>query len=131
MKIDEIPDVAGLETRLILERKVLLAHVEEQLHASDDPEGLALANRLAQIGDWTLADLQGDIDIALLGHELSGLREIDAALRRIVQGNYGTCADCGKPIDFRRLNAQPAVRLCLACKEAFEKRRGIISRPTI
>jgi len=131
MKIPDTPILENFETRLILERKALLARIEEQLHSSDDPKQLALANRLAQIGDWALADLQGEIDIALLGHELSGVREIDAELRRIARGTYGVCADCGKPIDFRRLNAQPAARLCLACKEAFEKRRGIVSRSTI
>lgn len=127
----DVPELGNLEMRLIQERKALLARIEKQLHESDDPKQFGLANRLSEIGDWTLADLQGEIDVALLSHELSELREIDAALKRIVRGSYGICSDCGKPIDLKRLNAQPAARLCLACKEAFEKRRGIVSHSKI
>lgn len=127
MSDHETPNIANLEARLIQERNTLLARMEEQLRQSDDPKQRALANTLREIDDWTLADPRGGIDVTLLGHELCGLREIDAALKRIARGAYGLCSDCGKPINVKRLNAQPAARLCLACKEAFEKRRGIVS----
>ena len=50
------------------------------------------------------------------------LRSIDAALRRMAEGRYGACVDCGEPIDFHRLLAQPAALRCAACQDAFEKR---------
>ena len=43
------------------------------------------------------------------------LEEIDAALRRIVEGRYGLCEACGGPIGLQRLRAIPEVRYCLAC----------------
>ena len=48
------------------------------------------------------------------------LVEIDAALKRIVDGVYGECVDCDELIHPGRLAADPAVRLCIACAEARE-----------
>lgn len=45
------------------------------------------------------------------------LRDIDAALGKIVKGNYGKCEDCNKEIDEKRLMANPAARLCMSCQK--------------
>ncbi len=50
------------------------------------------------------------------------IQRIDAALARIDQGEYGECIDCGEAIDPRRLAADPAAALCLACAEARDAR---------
>ena len=37
------------------------------------------------------------------------------------------CTSCGEEIDLARKNAMPSARLCLSCREKFEKRnRGMI-----
>ncbi len=46
---------------------------------------------------------------------------IDEALRRIKEGTYGKCHNCGKDINRPRLEAVPHARLCIACKEVEEK----------
>ena len=38
---------------------------------------------------------------------------INAALERIKAGKYGICAECGKPIDEKRLEAYPAAKNCV------------------
>jgi DnaK suppressor protein len=48
------------------------------------------------------------------------LREIAAALKRIDEGDYGTCENCGEPINPRRLEADPTARLCIECASASE-----------
>jgi DnaK suppressor protein len=45
---------------------------------------------------------------------------IDAALRRLDDGGYGTCQECAEPIAAGRLEADPAATLCVACAEAAE-----------
>lgn len=45
------------------------------------------------------------------------LKRIDAALRRLDEGSYGDCLQCEEPIDPRRLRADPATPLCLACAD--------------
>src|SRR3989344_3177726 len=40
------------------------------------------------------------------------LNEIKAALERMTQGTYGVCSVCGKPIEPKRLEANPAATTC-------------------
>lgn len=44
------------------------------------------------------------------------LNYLDDALKRIENGNYGFCTDCGKLIDKERLEAVPHAQLCVSCK---------------
>jgi RNA polymerase-binding protein DksA len=48
------------------------------------------------------------------------LRDIDAALERIKKGTYGICKHCNKPIDPRRLMAQPTAGACIDCKTKLQ-----------
>jgi len=48
------------------------------------------------------------------------LRDIAAALKRIDDGDYGTCENCDEPINPKRLEVDPAVRLCIDCASASE-----------
>lgn len=48
------------------------------------------------------------------------LTDIKHALRRLDDGAYGLCSACDEPIAEARLQASPAVRLCLSCAERSE-----------
>ena len=43
------------------------------------------------------------------------LSEIDAALRRISEGRFGTCLACGGPMGLQRIRAVPEARYCTGC----------------
>jgi len=43
------------------------------------------------------------------------VRMIEAALKRIAAGTYGTCVNCGEPIGEERLDVVPATPLCRDC----------------
>jgi DnaK suppressor protein len=43
------------------------------------------------------------------------LGEVERALAKLDKGTYGICERCGKPIDPARLEAKPAVVLCIDC----------------
>lgn len=47
---------------------------------------------------------------------------IDEALRRIENGEYGKCFNCGKQISIARLTAVPHARFCINCKSEEEKK---------
>jgi DnaK suppressor protein len=47
--------------------------------------------------------------------EITEIRQIEAALQRISEGTYGTCAKCGEAIDPRRLNSLPTAATCISC----------------
>ena len=44
------------------------------------------------------------------------LAEVERALAKFEEGTYGSCDNCGKPIDPARLEALPQASLCLNCK---------------
>ena len=48
-------------------------------------------------------------------------QQVEAALRRIEDGEYGDCASCGEPIDPRRLDAQPEAPMCVSCQGLRER----------
>lgn len=72
-------------------------------------------------GDEALADLVADIGQAEVTRDLGELRELGAALKRIADGSYGTCVDCGADIGLERLRAQPGAARCVECQQRHEK----------
>lgn len=62
-----------------------------------------------------------DVVYALSSAEGDMIKEIDSALERIDAGEYGTCVNCGEPIQKRRLEAVPWARLCVPCQELQEQ----------
>lgn len=72
-----------------------------------------------------LDDLVVHVDVALAEIEAASLQAIAEALRRLSEGTYGICADCGGPIGSARLAALPFAVRCLRCQETEESRRTI------
>jgi RNA polymerase-binding transcription factor len=70
----------------------------------------------APVGDpaarWTDYEAASEPRSEIVRRELA---EIDAALTRIQDGQYGTCIACGGPIGLQRLRAIPEARFCMAC----------------
>lgn len=52
---------------------------------------------------------------AIENSELQEIRQIQLALKRIAEGTYGTCANCGEAIDPKRLKALPTATRCISC----------------
>ena len=75
-------------------------------------------------GDGALAEAEFERDVAGAGQVRAALLAIVAAERRLAQGEYGLCEDCGAPIGYARLQAQPAASRCVRCQDAAEKRGG-------
>lgn len=66
-----------------------------------------------------------ELDMALNDRELAELGAVSAALRRLKEGGYGVCADCGEDIAFDRLKVEPWALRCIACESRREQsRRG-------
>ncbi len=81
---------------------------------------------------------EGDAEItereknaALIAVLENKLQDVQAALRSIEKGSYGTCARCGKLIEPGRLEVKPDATLCVTCQSEVERlsRRGRNTRP--
>jgi DnaK suppressor protein len=70
----------------------------------------------AQIGALAEAEEQRD---------WGELARVERALSRLDHGGYGDCLECGEPIPIKRLLAQPAAELCVACQQAQERKDAV------
>ena len=66
------------------------------------------------------ADIQDEIEFALIQMKAETLNKIDEALRRLEEGTFGHCFECGEEISERRLRALPFAVRCKDCEEARE-----------
>jgi DnaK suppressor protein len=71
-------------------------------------------------GESSEVDIQEDIEFALIQMKSETLNKIDAALRRLDEGTYGDCFECGEEISNARLRALPFAVRCKDCEEARE-----------
>jgi len=66
------------------------------------------------------ADIQEDIEFALVQMKSETLNKINDALTRLEHGEYGNCFDCGEEIAEKRLRALPFAVRCKDCEETRE-----------
>jgi len=64
---------------------------------------------------------QQQMSVANREQAASLLKAITSALARIDSHEYGYCLECGEPVGFARLQAQPHAPLCLACQSELEQ----------
>jgi DnaK suppressor protein len=66
------------------------------------------------------ADIQEDIEFALIQMKSETLNKVNDALGRLERGDYGNCFECGEEIAEKRLRALPFAVRCKECEEAKE-----------
>lgn len=115
------PDLRHLADRLRQRHVELRAAIRSLFADHDDPETMALRNRLEDTDDWAVADAMQGFDIAMVSREVAEIAEVEGALRRLKDGSYGQCIDCGDTIPAARLHAYPAAARCIRCQEAAER----------
>jgi RNA polymerase-binding protein DksA len=93
-------------------------HKENPGSIEDETEDQTADNHLAETATATL---DREIDYTLEENSEHVLEAIDAALKRIEDGTYGTCVNCGKPIAEERLAAIPWATHCIDCKRLEER----------
>lgn len=102
--------------------KLLNQMLEEAQHNGDNTiEELTDNNEVfADLADRASAESDRTFTLRLRDRELRLIRKIRAALRRIEEGTYGICEECGEDIEVKRLIARPVTRLCINCKSSQE-----------
>lgn len=110
------------ELRRILEerRREIVSEVHEKMR-DVRTEGLGgMVHGVLDAGESSEADIQEDIEFALIQMKSETLVKIDEALRRLEEGTYGNCFECGEDISEQRLRALPFAVRCKECEEARE-----------
>lgn len=76
-------------------------------------------------GDQALSSTMEALKLSFQDSEVDEYNRIVQALKKIDEGTYGICADCGGPISEKRLKSYPNAGRCLICQEAFEEHKGL------
>lgn len=95
---------------------------------SEKYDHVDVATEAPDPGDSSFANLTLDLSNAEAIRDLTELRAVVAALRRMDDGTYGTCTDCGIDIPFERLQVQPMAQRCARCQQMWEKTHGNAGR---
>ena len=108
------------ELRKMLEnrRRELMAEVQGRMR-DVRTEGNKERDAMDQ-GESSEVDIQEDIELALIQMKSETLNKIEAARRRLDDGSYGDCFECGDEISEARLRALPFAVRCKDCEEARE-----------
>lgn len=61
-------------------------------------------------------------EITLANNLLERITQVERAIDRLGEGNYGWCEKCGNAIPVERLAAFPSATLCVSCKQLEERR---------
>lgn len=103
---------AALRTRILEELKELTAASEA---TSGDRQPVELDQQ--SVGRLSRIDaLQGQaMATASQQRRQQRIVLLEAALRRMEDGDYGDCVECGEPIASQRLAIDPAVAKCISC----------------
>ena len=101
-------DLERLRVSLLAERGRLR---EELGVVIDNPEPMTYGSQAAAASQV----FEQQRDLALRERSRADLGRVEAALRAIDAGTYGTCITCGQPIAPERLEAIPWAPTCIDC----------------
>ncbi|MBI2368051.1 MAG: BON domain-containing protein [Deltaproteobacteria bacterium] len=96
-------------------------YLEEFRKAEKDLESIA-EERESELEEHAQEEQSARLLTRLDNRTLEAVREIDAALERILKGAYGKCERCRNAISIARLRALPATRFCKRCAGRSERR---------
>jgi len=116
------PQDRYLELKRILEerRREILSEVHEKMRDVRGEGSTANVQGVLDSVESSEADIQEDIEFALIQMKAETLQKIGEALVRLEEGTYGYCFECGDEISERRLRALPFAVRCKDCEEARE-----------
>lgn len=113
------PRYAELKQMLQSRRDEIAAEVQERMRDVRTSKGDKLTHVLDDI-ESSEADIQEDIEFALIQMKSDTLSKINDALARLELGTYGNCSACNAEIAEKRLRALPFAVRCRDCEDAKE-----------
>ena len=115
------------ERQLEYFRRKLTTWKNELLEGSRDTiEGLQDGTRaIPDVADRASEETDRALELRTRDRQRKLVAKIDAALRRIEEGEYGYCEVTGEPISLKRLDARPIATMSLEAQERHERREKV------
>jgi DnaK suppressor protein len=111
---------ADLKRMLEERRREILNEVQGRIRDQREADAWGKVHEVLDAGESSEADIQEDIEFALIQMKAETLTKINDALSRLDEGTYGYCSDCGGEISEKRLRALPFAVRCKDCEESRE-----------
>jgi DnaK suppressor protein len=112
---------SALRSSLIKKREEIVREAKAEISKYIRGETRQLVDTALDNGDWSVVDLSEDISLRQLSTHRETLLKIDEAIRKIHEGTYGKCEDCGEDISVERLKILPFAIYCIDCQERKER----------
>ncbi|MFV2052658.1 RNA polymerase-binding protein DksA [Aliiroseovarius sp. YM-037] len=99
---------------------------ELMVGTKDTLEGLQDSTRnIPDVADRASEETDRALELRTRDRQRKLVAKIDAALRRIEEGEYGYCEETGEPISLKRLDARPIATMSLEAQERHERREKV------
>lgn len=121
MSKDLTPEkIAELRSLLDQRLRSLWKEIRAELAERDEQQLSKLPGEIHDFEEASVSDIYVELNLVLLKHHQRELVALQAALKRIKNGIYGICTDCGEVIKIERLRANPSAHRCVNCQEVHE-----------
>lgn len=80
---------------------------------------------IPDVADRASEETDRSIELRTRDRQRKLVSKIDAAMRRIDEGEYGYCSITGEPISLKRLDARPIATMSLEAQERHERREKV------
>lgn len=112
---------SDIRKQLISKRDEIIKEARNEIKKNVKVEARQIVESALDDGDLSVIDLSQDIALKRLGAHRENLIKIDEALRKIQDGTYGVCDECGELISSGRLKVMPSAIYCRDCQEKREE----------
>lgn len=114
-------ELTDLRENLLTYRKQLQQEIHDELVKEGSSSAIALAGKVHDKQEESLSEMLTEINLAMLSQHQHELKNLERALRRMDNGEYGTCIDCDAAIAIARLQAYPTAVRCITCQAKHEQ----------
>ena len=111
---------SDLKRMLEERRREILSEVQGRIRDQREADAWGKVHEVLDAGESSEADIQEDLEFALIQMKAETLTKINDALSRLDAGTYGNCSDCGGEVSEPRLRALPFAVRCKECEQTRE-----------
>jgi DnaK suppressor protein len=127
----EQQEIHDFKVRLRERAGLLRAEIRGAIDKSAGETHADIVKDVRDMEDDSFSNLIVDTHLAEIDRDAGELQRIDGALRRIAEGSFGQCVNCGQDIPKQRLLAEPTASRCVRCQELYEKTHAGIATPSL
>ena len=110
-----------LRESLLTYRKQLQQEIHDELIKEGSSNAISLAGKVHDKQEESLSEMLTQINLAMLSQHQHELKNLERALQRMNDDEYGICIDCDAAIAIARLQAYPTAVRCISCQAKHEQ----------